>query len=182
MSIIPSTFTGSVRRTVPKVIRSAIREAIQARMMSPKDAWDFFFPFSRITIRENPASPWIELSRQEPRAIRNDLLLADFHLPMEARPLIGREVDLELSFESIRPTDLREYTIHFKWLTDKADLSVTVNGRPEWVLATAFPVGPTNFKIAEPEDDGMAIKRFIKTEDIVMPKTYVSIRWYRVSS
>ena len=76
---------------------------------------------------------------------------------------------------------LREYTIHFKWLTDQANLSVTVNGKAEWVSFTPFPVGPTEFHIPEPDLFGATIKRMIDIKDIIMPYTYVSVRWINVS-
>jgi hypothetical protein len=173
---------GIVTRTASAALQRAIQQSIEEKMQDPKKAWEFFFPSASIRIREDSTSPWIELQREQPLAIRNNLLLAQFRLPHQHNGLIGTEVDVDLSFQSVHPVHLREYTIHFKWMTIKANLSVSVNGNPESVWVWDYPVGPTRFTTPAPEYDDAIIKRRIHTDEPVMPDTRISVRWNNTSS
>jgi pimeloyl-ACP methyl ester carboxylesterase len=171
---IHSIRTGSV----PKSDKARIKQEIDDRLHDPKGAWVFFFPGSAIEVRDPDAGEWIELDRGAPQTSGSDLLLTTFHLPDRAKRLVGREVDVNLKFRSIRPVHLRAWTIHFKWLTHGCDLVVTVTGSPEFVLASPRPIGPTSMPPKEAEDHGTAIKRAISTRDVVLPDSIVNVRWF----
>ena len=158
--------------------RKEISNAVLHMLDNPGVAWQALFRNVKIRLKlKSVNGPWYELTAGTPRR-RGEGIIADFSLPKEAEQFLNREVDLDVSFESIIPNPIRNYTVEFPWLCDGFDVQASVRGSPEYLAASRYMVGKPEVDV-EPEDLGELRKVRIKSEDLIIPQSRVVLDWQR---
>jgi hypothetical protein len=153
--------------------KQAISKIFEEKLSDPLAAWESFFENDWIRVSEVGKNKWYDLKRAEPEC-DDRYIVAYYHLPDEAKELIGKEVTLDLGFKSLRPNSLDEFTLEFPWLTLGCDAQLIVRGDNEY-LVLAPRIFTKTPPIVEVEDN---YKTIITTSDIVLPGSSVYIRWY----
>ena len=161
--------------TVQPAERGPITAAINAQTGSAQTAWDSSFSNVRMRIREVSGAQWHNLV-QAPPILGSDFVISDFSVPSEAQHLVGKDVELDFGFRTIRPSTLTEHTWHFKWLTHGANVEINVKNA-QFLFAAPHTIGLTKFDVSQVEDYQIRKTIRVRTDEIVLPDTVVRFRW-----
>jgi pimeloyl-ACP methyl ester carboxylesterase len=159
-------------------MKPADRQAVtkSLRPLLVQGAWDKLFENVRIRIAGAGAKLWYDLASQRMEHGEGHLLTF-LDIPEEARSLVGKEVTLDFSFRSIRPTTLNNFTLQFPWLTKGFEALIVVYGKLEYLVTTSQIFGQTK-PVVEPEDLGEVRQiRISGDKQLVLPDSSVRIEW-----
>ena len=160
--------------------RKKISDAVLDVLGKPAEqAWQTLFrnPKIQLRLKSDTEEPWYELTPGSPQR-RDDGIVAEFSLPAEAKHLFNREVELDVSFESIIPNPIRNFTVEFPWLCEGFDVRVSVHGSPKYLAASRYMVGNAEVDV-EALDLGALQKLSISSEELIMPNSRVVLDWQR---
>jgi hypothetical protein len=152
--------------------KQAITKVFDEKSSDPLAAWEFFFENDWIKVSEVGKNKWYDLKRADPEC-GDRHVVAYYHLPDEAKELIGKEVTLDLGFKSLRPNSLDEFTLEFPWLTLGCDAQLIVRGENEYLVQSPRIFAKTSPTVEVEEN----YKTIITTSNIVLPGSSVHIRW-----
>lgn len=161
--------------TVQPAARGQIATAIDAQKGNAQTAWDSMFSSVRMRLREVGSSTWHDLVQAKP-ILGQGFVLSDFSVPPEGKHLVGKDVEIDFGFRTIRPSVITEFTWHFKWLTHGAAAEIHVKDA-KYLFATPHKIGVTNFDIGQVEDIEVKKSMRIRTDEIVLPDTVVRFSW-----
>jgi hypothetical protein len=157
--------------------KEAISETIHNYLSDPHLAWDAFFENVQIRMKEIDKDRAYTLQPLAPET-GHSYVMREFRLPREAKRLIDKEVQLQISFRSLTPTSLCHFTVEFPWLTFRCDAQVVIHGKNQYVIKSNHSWGDS-LPSVNMEDYGNMSKVRIRSDDLVMPRSSVDIRWSR---
>jgi len=160
--------------------RKKISNAILEVLNKPAEqAWNTLFRNPKIQIRakSDGNQPWYELTRGTPNRIYEGVV-ADFSLPKEASYLLNRDVEMDVSFESIIPNPICNFTVEFPWLCEGFNVRVSVHGSPKYLTTSPYMVGKAEVDVAT-DDLGALQMASVRSENLIMPNSRIVLDWQR---
>src|SRR5206468_10138957 len=109
-------------------------------------------------------------------ARESSALVRTFELPAASTSLLGEELRLKVSYESIVPKSLPLFSTSFPWLTQGCVCEITVHGDIEFFTWTSHVIGDPNIEVT-PEEQGQLHKLMFQSDELVLPGTRVELRW-----
>jgi pimeloyl-ACP methyl ester carboxylesterase len=166
--------------SVRPVEREQISKTLRLKLIESPNALEALFEGVQMRIAEAGKEDWCDLVRVHTESSAA-YLLAYFDIPEVAKPLVGKEVTLDLGFRSFRPNALCEFTLQFPWLTAGFDALIVIQGRTEYIVTSSQVFGQMKPVVSPPEDFGEGFKiRINGDKNVVLPGSSVHIEWLPV--
>jgi pimeloyl-ACP methyl ester carboxylesterase len=159
--------SGKLHRAVDAVLRDT----------TPRDAWDVFFPALSVCLARTSESVQVPLTGTDVQTVGAGLVRT-FPIPEVSWDLIGEEVELDITFESVIPGDVPVFYVFFPWLTLGCSAHVTVNGRYSALHQFRREFGRPMLDL-QTDNSGHKVEALIRTDDLVLPGSLVELRWVR---
>jgi pimeloyl-ACP methyl ester carboxylesterase len=173
----PAYVHGLSTGTLPAVERRAIDNEL-INVLSGKDvaaSWKMLFPRMAVTLSSTDGSSDIHLVEGKIERVSSSLLRT-YAVPPHETPALGKEIRLNIKYESIVPRSLPSFHVRFPWVTDKCLLEIIVNGETEYFVWTSQLVGDPDKEIAS-EGQGDRSKLVFQSNDLILPSSRLEIRW-----
>jgi hypothetical protein len=171
----PAYVHGLYVAALPEAERKRISNAL-VDILSGKDlqtSWDTLFAEIDVQIVGEKLSSTLvagEISRESSALVRT------FSLPENAGSLVGEEVELRLSYQSIIPKALQLFRASFPWVTQRCVGELAVHGDLEFFTWTSYLVGEQKFDTT-PEEQGSVAKLLFQSDGVLLPGTRVELLW-----
>jgi hypothetical protein len=156
------------------VTRDRITAAVRRTLNSSDGGWSALFQNLSVRLRSPNAAEWHTLQAGQPQRSGGDGVVSAFRVPPEAKKLIGNEVDLQVSFESIMPAEVQTFTVEFPWLCDGFRIEAAIQANSNYLGVSPFMTGSTLASVT-PEDLGSVKKAMIASNELALPNSRIVI-------
>jgi hypothetical protein len=159
--------------------RSRLSKAVDEILtqLTREEAWSIFFPKLSVSISKAQESPQWYLAGGEVQRIGSSLLQT-YLLPPKVTELLGEEVTLHISYESVVPRSLTSFRMNFPWLTNRCSARVTIHGALDFLTVNHWLFGGQD---VNDRSETLQYKGevSIQATDLVLPRSSVELRWQR---
>jgi hypothetical protein len=166
--------------------RDQVLQALAKAMdRGPEAAWRIIFPSFSVSInglsltegaiegRRVPPYEWLRRTFTLRTASAGD---PPAERARGLEQLVGEEVDVAVSFESLVPKSLSSFRFSHRWLTHRSSCRVSVNGRLEYFLPSQrLAIGQT--ARVTPEASTQVHSVLFSIDDAVLPESSFEVRW-----
>jgi hypothetical protein len=172
----PAYVHGIHVRTLPAAERNMVTTALQTIMAgpNPEASWGILYPRLSVAVSRGDHSPNVVLAPgevvQEPSSLMRSYLVPD------AAHLLGEEITLKITYDSVVPQALTSFHISFPWLTQRCHLETLVHGNTDYFVSESHLVGDPQKEMAT-ENLGGTHKFEFKSNQLILPESRLEIRW-----
>ncbi len=156
----------SVEQTDP--IRKRLREIVAQGAAG----WGRLFDSVLISVRRADDDQWFQLSEGPVEQV-DDGLVRRFLLPKEAISCVDQEVEIKISFRSVLPAEITDYTVMFPWLCDGFTVRLGIEGNPSYLVDSQAMRGVPSLQIKREQHE----KIEYSSQDLILPGSYIRFEW-----
>jgi hypothetical protein len=154
---------------LPEATGRTVREQLGAVLRNQQTAWPHLFEDFRIRVRLASDNTWHTLQLRDTEFVE-DGFAAKLGVP---DVLVGQECVIDISFRSLIPSGITDYTVQFPWLCSGFRTRVTVNGAPSYLVGTTAMRGNPEIRMIR---EG-ATKLEYSSADLVLPESFIRFEW-----
>ncbi len=157
---------------LPVAESEPIHQKLQVVVASGQNGWSRVFQNVLLKVRKPGAPQWHSLQEKSIEQV-TDGFVRRYSLPQDAVDLIGQEVEISISFRSLLPAEITDYTVSFPWLCDSFLLHVAMDVPPAFLVDSQAMRGSPQLKINK---DQLG-KIEYRSDDVIFPGSYVRFEW-----
>lgn len=154
---------------LPEATGRTVREQLGAVLRNRQTAWPRLFEDFGIRMRLTSDNTWHTLQLRGTEFVEDGLAVT-LGVP---DVLVGQDCVIDISFRSLIPSGITDYTVQFPWLCSGFRTRVTVNGGPSYLVGTTAMRG--NPKIGMIREG--ATKLEYSSADLVLPESFIRFEW-----
>jgi pimeloyl-ACP methyl ester carboxylesterase len=149
-----------------------VHKNLQTVVASGEIGWSRVFQKLLLKVRKPGAPQWHTL-KEESIEHFSDGFLRRYSLPPEALSLVGQEVEISITFRSLTPMEITDYTVSFPWLCDTFTVRVALDCSPSFLVDSQAMRGNPELTINK---DQLG-KIEYRSEDVIFPGSYIRFEW-----
>jgi pimeloyl-ACP methyl ester carboxylesterase len=149
-----------------------IHQKLQEVVASGQSGWSRVFQSVLLKVRKPEDTQWHNLKEESIEQV-TDGFVRRYSLPQEALGLIGQEVEIDISFRSLLPGEITDYTVSFPWLCDSFRAQIALDASPAFLVDSQAMRGNPEFKVNK---DQLG-KIEYRSNDVIFPGSYIRFEW-----
>ena len=156
-----------------KELKSNVIEILQKK--NKRNAWSILFPKMKVAVQPPGGVSQIPLTEKEVKA-DGEWIMCSYSDRSALAELLGEEVQIIISYESVWPRGMTAFNVFFPWVTHGCSVQIYIHENLETLSATSNSFGKSQLT---PVADYLGIPAtvYVKSTEVVLPDSYVDIQW-----